>query len=160
MPSTLAPPDACSAAPEDERLELERLFAAPAAPSRPVNHGRRPVLYEAARRALILGWLALFVGAFAMEDSADTSVHSPLWADLTAAALFLFLLAALLLASTGAPRVALAFSGLAAGLGVPLGIECRVSMHHLGAWWMVETAAFAALALASVACLALRPRSG
>ena len=40
--------------------------------------------------------------------------------------------------------------------GVPGGIACRATEHHAGSWWIVETGAFAALAVASVACLAAR----
>jgi hypothetical protein len=44
-----------------------------------------------------------------------------------------------------------ACSAVAGGLGVILGIACRASGHHLGSWWLLETAAFAAVAAVSVA---------
>jgi hypothetical protein len=49
-----------------------------------------------------------------------------------------------------------ASSAVAGGLGVVLGIECRASGHHLGTWWLVEAAAFAAVLAVSVAGAASR----
>ena len=52
-----------------------------------------------------------------------------------------------------------ACSAVAGGLGVLLGIECRASGHHLGTWWLVEAAAFAAVLAVSVAGAASRRAS-
>ena len=47
---------------------------------------------------------------------------------------------------------------LLGALGVAIGISCRATAHHLGPWWIVETAGFAALTALSVACFAGRTR--
>lgn len=142
---------------EDAGLrELEALWAAPAA--------RRPRRSVAARlspwlvRALVLSWAAVLVAVVGFAPAANPEAATPLWADVTLTAWSVALLAGAVLGRMGYGLAGLAGSGISAGCGVVLGYACRATEHHVGSWWLFETAAFAGLALLSVACLAARRR--
>ena len=159
MRTAVAPPERGPERADDPLVaELEELWATPAE-ERPAATGeparRRLDVQGALSHALVFGWIALFVAVFAFAPAPDATVRVPVWVDAASVAILVGVLAAALLAAI-VPRVALACSALAAGLGVPVGIACRATEHHAGSWWLVETGAFAALAVASVACLATR----
>jgi hypothetical protein len=138
-------------------VELERLWET--SPDEPLAAAAKPPrrrrfhLHRVLSQALVYGWIALFVALFTVAPAPDPAVRAPFWVDAASFAILVGVLAAALVAGIF-PRIALACSALAAGLGVPVGIACRATEHHAGSWWLVETGAFAALAVASVACLA------
>jgi hypothetical protein len=144
----------------DELQALEELWAAPAV--RPARRRSRPHvarLVRALDRTLLVGWGAALVVVIGLAPAASADASTPLWANLTLTAWWVALLAAGILARSGRARPALACSALSAGCGVALGYACRATEHHVGSWWLVETAAFGALAVLSVAGLAARRAS-
>ena len=143
--------------PDDELVsELERLWVASPAPAvEPAR--RRADVAGPLSKGLVCGWVAFFVAIFAAAPAADPAVHVPAWVDAASVAILFGVLGAAFTARA-VPRFALTCSALAAGLGVPVGIACRATEHHVGSWWIAETGAFAALGLLSVACLAARSR--
>jgi hypothetical protein len=144
----------------DELQALEELWAAPAA--RPRGRRSRPHfvrLVRALDRTLLLAWGAALVVVIGLAPAPNPEASPPLWANLTLTAWWIALLAAGILAWSGRARRVLACSALSAGCGVALGYACRATEHHVGSWWLVETAAFGALALLSVAGLAVRRAS-
>jgi hypothetical protein len=162
MRTAVPPPERAPEPAADDPLvdELERLWET--SPDEPVAAAAEPArrrvdLHGVLSRALVYGWIALFVAVFTVAPAPDPAVRAPVWVDAASVALLVGVLAAALVAGLF-PRIALACSALAAGLGVPVGIACRATEHHAGSWWLVETGAFAALAVASVACLAARSR--
>jgi hypothetical protein len=98
----------------------------------------------------------VLVVVIGFAPAASPEASTPLWANLTLTAWWVALLAAGILAWSGRARSALACSAVSAGCGVALGYACRATEHHVGSWWLVETVAFGALAVLSVACLAVR----
>ncbi len=163
MPTKLASPRRPAEPAREDALvaELERLWEhSPARPSgAPARPSRwRSAAYGALTKALVLGWAALLVASLAAAPAAEESVQPAAWVIAASTVILLGVLGAALVAAV-LPRVALGASALAAGLGIPVGVACGAAEHHLGAWWMVETGAFGALAAASVACIALRARS-
>jgi hypothetical protein len=142
---------------ERERTEHEQLEALWEAPAyqRPDPAGVRALPYPSSRvlvRALRWGWIAFVVTVFAFEPSTNSSAHVPLWGEILVAGFWLSLVAAAL-AGLRAPRMGLALSALAAGLGVEVAFACRATQHHTGAFWMVELGASAALLVLSAAAL-------
>ena len=163
MPTDVAPAKQAVEPVSDDALvaELEELWtSSPAVPPAPAGEPvrRRIDVYRRLPRALVLGWAAFFVAIFVLAPAADPAVATPAWVDAASVAILLGIGGAALTAGF-APGFALACSALAAGLGVPVGIACRATEHHIGSWWIVETGAFAALAVASIACLAARRRA-
>jgi hypothetical protein len=140
---------------ERSRLdELEALWEAPARPeplSAPKRILPRPS-YRALVRTLRWGWIAFVVTVFAFEPAANSNAHVPLWGEILVGGFWLSLVAAGL-AGLRVPRMGLALSGLAAGLGVEVAFACRATQHHTGAFWMVELGASAALLILSAAAL-------
>jgi hypothetical protein len=137
-----------------ELRELEELWAAPAA-----RGSRTPVVSSLSPwlvRALVLSWAAVLVVVLGLAPAANPEAATPLWADLTLTAWSVALLTGAILGRMGYGRAGLAGSGISAGCGVVLGYACRATEHHVGSWWLFETAAFAGLALLSIACLAAR----
>ena len=160
MRTAVPPPKRAADAAADDPLvaELERLWerSSDAAPTPEVRPARRRVdVPGLLSKALVVGWVVFFVALFAAAPPADAAVATPAWVEAASVAIVLAVLVAAFTAAT-VPGFALACSALAAGLGIPVGIACRATEHHAGAWWMVETGAFAALAVASIACLATR----
>jgi hypothetical protein len=155
MPSTVAPPPrrAAPAADDELVLELEQLWRRPA--SEPASEPRRSRLYPLALRALVFGWPAFLI-FISLAIPPGNEALTPAWVDAASVGLILALVGAGALAFL--PWIALGLTGLAGGLGIAVGIACRATEHHLGSWWLVETAGFSALAALSVACLALRAR--
>jgi hypothetical protein len=162
MRTEVAPPKRAGDPARDDPLvaELERLWSLSAA-GRPVPASeparRRVEVHGLLSKTVVYGWVGLLVAIAAAAPAADPAVHVPAWVDAASAAILSGAVGSALVAGL-APRVALTCSALAAGLGVPVGIACRATEHHAGSWWLVETGAFAALAVASVACLATRSR--
>ena len=149
---------------DDELLDaLEELWATearepePEPEPEPRAYPRRRSLYGQLVRTLVVGWPAviLFVGALAPAPAPD--VVYPTWIVAASVALYLGpLLAGLVGAWNGVGGLGL--SALLGATGIAVGIACRATSHHVGAWWMVETALFGAFAAASVAALVLRAR--
>lgn len=137
--------------------DLELLWATPA--RRSPTTSPAPPLRERVRdltpRGRTLGgaWFVAFVVLSAAPVPADEADAPLVWWDALALGV-----AVLAVVGVGflAARLAhvprgWACSAVGAGLGVLLGIECRTSGHHLGYWWVFETAAFAAVAAISLA---------
>lgn len=161
MPTTVAPRDA-QASPAADALgrELERLWevlsARPLPPRRPAVAWERRGTYEPLLAALVWGWPTFLVALLLFTPAPQAGAITPVWVDLASVAILLGLPATGFMARV-LPRASLVVSGLLGGLGIAVGIACRATEHHLGAWWLVETTGFAVLAALSVACLALRP---
>jgi hypothetical protein len=155
MPSTVAPqPRRAAPAADDELVrELEQLWRRPVA--EPPSAPRQSRVYPVALRALVFGWPAFLI-FISLAIPPGNEALTPTWVDAASVGLILALVGAGALAFF--PWIALGLSGLAGGLGIAVGIACRATEHHLGSWWLVETAGFSALAALSVACLALRAR--
>jgi hypothetical protein len=138
--------------------ELERLWRTPAATAR-ARRTRRGRLVRTALggRVLVGAWVAVVVVALAAAPAAE-NVTPPLWTDVVLFGFFLALAGAAASAAR-APRSAFAASATAGALGTVLGIACRATEHHAGAWWIYETASFAGLAALSLAGLATRFRT-
>jgi hypothetical protein len=156
MTATLAPPEPAveeleSALFDDE--ELARLLAPPAA--RPRRSWLRRH-YDVLARAVIVGWPA-FILFLALFEPVSTGIPRPLWVDIASAAILIGLP---ILAFTGSafPTPAFLGSALLGGLGIAVGIACRATAHHLGPWWIVETAGFGAITALSIACVTARVR--
>lgn len=139
----------------DELRALEELWAAPAA-RRPRLRSARPV--RALNGALLVAWSVALVVVIGFAPAGNPEASTPLWANLTLTAWWIGLLAAGILGWSRRVGAALACSFAAAGCGVALGYACRATEHHVGSWWLVETAAFAALGLLSAAALVARRR--
>jgi hypothetical protein len=141
----------------DEIRELEALWSAPAARRRPLR--RRSPAARVLELALPLAWGAVLVLVISFAPASNPQAATPLWAELTLTAWWGALVAAGILAWMGRGGPALVGSLTSACLGVVLGYGCRATQHHAGSWWLVETIAFAGLALLSVAGLAARRAS-
>ncbi|MDQ4019966.1 MAG: hypothetical protein M3188_09105 [Actinomycetota bacterium] len=137
--------------------ELEALWAADIAPE---DAGRSGAAwpYRELRAVVVWGWPAvlLTVALFAPAPAPGAAYAG--WVVAASVALVLGPLVAGLV-GIAAPFAGLALSAALGGLGVAVGIACRATAHHAGAWWGVETGLFAGLAAASLACLALRRRA-
>jgi hypothetical protein len=142
--------------------ELELLWQAPARPhpeTAPAPRLRDRLWHLATSgRALAVAWATAIVVLGAAPVPADEADAPLVWWD----AVYL-LVAVGIVVGPGflAARLAhiprgWACSAVAGGLGVILGIGCRATEHHLGSWWLLETAAFAAVAAVSVAGAASR----
>ena len=153
MTATLAPPE-----PAAEELalfddaELAWLLDPPAGrqPSRFARYHRELV------RSLIWGWPAFIVFLSLFEPS-STGIPHPAWVVAGSIAI-LAGLPILLFAGALYPSFGFVGSTALGALGVAIGISCRATAHHLGPWWIVETAGFAALTALGVACFAGRTR--
>jgi hypothetical protein len=162
MPVPLAERETAPAARETSLAELERLWESSPAPSRAAasrerqTAGWRARAYERLVTALVYGWPGVLGVVFLLAPASSTPVAA--WVDLASVLILLGPIGALCLFAA-APRFGLAASALLGGLGIAVGIACRATEHHLGAWWMLETAAFAALTAVSIACFAVRPRN-
>ena len=150
-----------SATPTEERAsdiaELERLWEAPSA-SEPATSGLARAhehLVRAAtdRGTLTLAWIVAVVVLGAAPVPAEEADAPLVWWD----ALYFV---GVVLAVVGAGALLSRFvrlphswssSVVAGAFGIVLGIGCRASSHHLGNWWLAETAAFAAVTAVSVA---------
>jgi hypothetical protein len=145
---------------DEEIQRLEELWRTPAAePKRP----RSPRLTAATAYswlwpALVAAWIGVLVAIF-LAPAGNAEVAIPLWVDVALWAWWLTLMAAAGLALTPHRNAALAGSALAGGIGTVLGYACKATGHHTGGWWIVETAAFAALTALSVAALLARRRA-
>jgi hypothetical protein len=141
--------------------ELEALWAAtPAAEPTQVSR-RSPTLAIVGRsltRIVVFGWPVVLVPVFGFAPEPHPGVVYPAWVIAASVALLLGPPVAGLV-GLGRPLVGLGMSAVLGGMGIAVGIFCRASAHHLGAWWMVETAAFATLAAVSIAGLAVRRRT-
>jgi hypothetical protein len=143
----------------DEILELEELWAAPAAPE-PAATFRAP-----RTRALPLvpawclgwGWAAFVIGVMLFEPAPDPHAVTPLWGNLVVAGWALALLAAAF-AGPALPRVGFAVATVAGALGMVISVACRTTGHHPSSWWLVELGATAALATLAAVGLAGRLR--
>ena len=102
------------------------------------------------------GWPASLLLAALVAPAGAEDMPRAAWVDPASSAMLGLL--ALGYLALAAPRIGFSLFAGAGVLGVALGIDCRASAHHLGAWWIVETAIFAGLAVASVAGLALLSR--
>jgi hypothetical protein len=139
--------------------ELERLWAVSpdAEGARPsASSGRQRRAYRALVRALTVAWPAVLVAVFVFAPAPTPDVSYPAWVVGASLAVLLGPLVAGLLGVKGLPTAALVTSFALAGLGIAVGVACRATAHHTGGWWIAETAAFAALAGISLACLAAR----
>lgn len=142
--------------------ELERLWETPAAApvaAAPAVSRARSRTYDGLVRALLCGWPTVLVAVFVFAPAPAPEASYASWVVAASLALLLGPLAAGLVAMKGSALPALGLSASLGGLGIAVGIACRATAHHTGAWWAVETAAFAALAAVSVLALAFRPRS-
>ncbi len=147
--------------------ELERLWEAPSA-SEPATSGHaraREHLVRVAtdRGTLTLAWIAAVVVLGAAPVPADEADAPLVWWDalyLVGVVLAVVGIGALLSRFVRLP-LSWSSSAVAGAFGIVLGIGCRASAHHLGHWWIAETAAFAAVAAVSVAgaCRRRRPAS-
>jgi hypothetical protein len=121
----------------------------------PEQEHRRPAFldrwYEELVGTLVWGWPAfiVFAGAFAPDSS---GVARPSWVYAASAILLLGLPVAGFVGAAF-PTAGFLASGALAGVGMAMGISCRATAHHLGSWWIVETAGFAALGVLSLVCL-------
>ena len=152
MPSVLQRPRATED--RDALLaQLEALWhaeAKPVAPRRP----RRP--YDELLAAVVWGWPAVLLTIMLFAPSPSGAYAG--WVVWASVALTLGpVLAALV--GISFPAVGLGVSALLGGTGIAVGIACRATAHHAGGWWAAETSLFAGLAVASLACLALRLRA-
>jgi hypothetical protein len=137
-------------------LELERLWAASPG-ERPQSRGLP--IHDVLVRALVLGWPAVMLTIYTLAPAAAPNATYPAWAYAAGYALLVGPLVAGLLGLKGQALAGLGLSTGLAGLGIGVGIACSATSHHMGAWWMAETAMFAGLAALSVACLALKLRA-
>jgi hypothetical protein len=133
--------------------ELERLWEAPAI----VRGAERPAPSLGARivthsRMLTFAWAAAVVTIAAAPAPANEADAPLVWWDM-------LYLAGVVLAVLGLGHVAsrlgrLPFgwccSATAGAVGITLGIACRASEHHLGSWWVAETAAFGLVTAVSI----------
>ena len=144
-------------APAPAEDELERLWAeSPAAPLEEPLPAELPDAVRVLRQVVGWGWPAFILLAALVAPSGAEDMPRAAWVDPTSwAMLGLLALGYLALA---APRIGFSLFAGAGALGVALGIDCRVSAHHLGAWWMVETTIVAGLAAASIAGVVLLSR--
>jgi len=108
------------------------------------------------RQVVGWGWPAFILLAALVAPSGAGDMPRAAWVDPASWAMLGFLALGYLALAT--PRIGFSLFAGAGALGVALGIDCRVSAHHLGAWWMVETAIVAGLAAASVAGVVLLSR--
>jgi hypothetical protein len=108
-------------------------------------------------RVLVVAWVTVLTVALAAAPAAE-GVTPPLWTDVVLFGFFLALAGAAT-AATRAPLWAFGASAVAGALGTVLGVACRATEHHTGAWWIYETASFAGLAALSLAGLATRFRT-
>ena len=131
--------------------ELEALWALPAAErARPDVRDRAFPL----GKLLALAWPTLLVALMAFEPApADENAPIPLWEDLVFGGFFLALVAAAVAGWRRHGRFAYAASAVAGVFGIAIAVACRATEYHLGAWWLAELAAFAALAALSMAGL-------
>jgi len=137
--------------------QLERLWALPAVDRRP----RRKLAsetYGLCVRALVFGWPAVILGIALLAPSPAPGATYSSWMVAAGIALTLGPIVAGYVGA-GFPMLGLGMSASLGGVGIAAGIACRATAHHMGAWWMVETALFACLAVVSVAALALRARA-
>ncbi|HEX2044303.1 MAG TPA: hypothetical protein VHF23_01610 [Gaiellaceae bacterium] len=141
--------------PADELRELEELWAAPAVPEPGARATERRLLPTVPGGALAVGWTIFFVGVLLFEPASSDSVHTPLWGDLLVGGFVLTLMAAALL---GSPFARFGFAAATVGgvLGMAVAVACRATGHHLGAWWLLELGA--AAALTALAATGLRQR--
>ncbi len=135
--------------------ELERIWAEPT--HEPRVAPRLPEHVLRLRQLVGWGWPAFILLVAIATPSGAEDVPRAAWVDPAGWAM-LVLLPLGYLAFAALPRLGFGLFAAAGALGVALGIDCRVSSHHLGAWWMVETAVVAGLACAAVAGLALLSR--
>ena len=150
-------------APAPDVDELERLWAG--SPDHEVADERleRPLVAEIPERVRWLrqlvcwGWPAFIVLGSLLAPPGAEEVPRAGWVDPAALGMLGLVLLGYLAFLT-LPTLGFALFAGAGALGIALGIDCRVSAHHLGAWWMVETALVAGLAVASVAGLVLLSR--
>lgn len=146
-------------APAPDVDELERIWAEPARDA--AEEGpRRAELPEGVVRLQQLvgwGWPAFILLAALVAPAGAEDVPRAAWVD-PAGWTMLALLPLGYLGLMALPRLGFGLFAGAGALGFALGIDCRASAHHLGAWWMVETAILAGLACAAVAGLVLLSR--
>jgi hypothetical protein len=99
---------------------------------------------------LALGWVAFLVTAF-VQPTVNPEATTPLWADLVAAGFMFSLVGAGITGLLRSSRMGFAAATVAGAFGIALAIGCKATAHHLGAWWLYELGATAALtALAAV----------
>src|SRR4051794_39199133 len=117
-----------------------------------------PAVVARLPRLVLLAWAVFVFAVIAFEPAPNADAVVPLWANVTIAAFWLTLLGGAGLAWLGLVPAALRASAFAGSLGILLGYSCHASAHHLGAWWLVETGACAAIGLASAVALVARRR--
>jgi hypothetical protein len=140
--------------------QLEELWeASPAGPSALPVPRRGDAAYGVLARVLAWGWPSVLGAVLMLAPAPAPGATYAGWVVGASVALVLGPVVAGLLALNGLRTSALAASAALGGLGIAVGIACRATAHHTGAWWIAETAMFAALAALSIACLALRPRA-
>ena len=103
------------------------------------------------------GWPAFLVLAALVAPAGAEDVPRAAWVD-PAGWTMLALLPLGYVGLMTLPRLGFGLFAGAGALGFALGIDCRASAHHLGAWWIVETAILAGLACAAVAGFVLLSR--
>jgi hypothetical protein len=142
--------------------ELELLWETPARPrpSTAAVPGARARLsrFATSGTALAAAWAVAIAVVGAAPVPAEEADAPLVWWDAVYFFLAVGIVIGLGLLATRLAQVPYgwACSAVAGGLGVILGIACRASGHHLGSWWLLETAAFAAVLGVSVAGAATR----
>lgn len=151
-----------SAADDLERLWAASPDAAPA-PARETTPEPEPLLAELPPRVRYLrqvvgwGWPAFLLFPALLAPAGAEDVQRAAWVDPAAWSMLLLVLLGYFALVTF-PRAGFGLFAAAAVLGVALGIDCRVSAHHLGAWWIAEAAVAAGLAAAALAGVLLLSR--
>jgi len=139
----------------DEIRALEELWAAPPeAGEIGPGVGRRVVSWLEGHLGMLIaaGWLAFLASTY-FQPVPDPESTTPFWSDVVIAGLLLALGVAGITGLLRSRRLGLAAATIAGGFGIALAIGCRATEHHLGAWWLYELGATAALT--SLAALGL-----
>jgi hypothetical protein len=138
----------------DEILELEALWAAPAAEEPKPEQPKRRTLPLVPGGLVAAGWLAFFVAA-SFAPPPEPGMAWATWAIAVELVMIGLLLAA---AGLGAMfgRCGFGAATLAGLLLIPLAVNCSAAEHHMGNWWLAELGA--AIALTGLAAVGLGQR--
>ena len=129
--------------------ELEELWELPAKRDPRVRPESARFVSELIVRKLAIAWPVLLFALIAFEPAPEPAAVVPWWGELLSVTILMTVLAGIIGRFATGPRLPLGFFSVAGALGIAAGVACRAASHHLGAWWIVETALFGVLAVAA-----------
>jgi hypothetical protein len=143
-----------------ETDDLETLWELPSAQGESARpNWALPAEPRLLARAIFCGWVAVLATGIVLAPAPEPHAVYPWY---SAIALYAWLAAgtaAWALFSAGRRPLAYVVGSLAGAHGIVVGIACRQTGHHTGAWWLFETVAFGLLTAASLAGVATSRRA-